>query len=521
MAHELPDSRHRNFGYPRVYTNSVSAFDVPQGTAPMENTEPEPSRSRYPYYSPYATASFTPCPGAFSYHDEVNENAPTRNASVTLPTLLPDYSHPAPPTFTGHELSSRNIVDMTPTVQKRSARGVTGEFVCDECGHKFTKKSSLNRHSKVYHGKTLPRKQSRAQTKSMGTKGVGLHSDNTTDAMSIQLQPKPMETEGGGFHPNDTTDAMSVQLLAHLKSMETKGGGFHSDNTTNAMSVQLQSQPTSMETKGGGFYSNNNTGAMSVTKTHRNQQDNNDQYSGYNGNLETTLAENTRIEAQGPSKTSSVSKSTKPMSYQWPRGTEPYVPQGPDTSEGHTQFRCDLCPVVVARRDILQMHKAQVHGMTESPFFPESGSVNMPPYLEGVTLENSTGHSWRAFRVFQGGALSSSPCQPCMSRGIDCIVSPFLSSQCARCNFNDNGSYCGAAGVRYRKPRGVIDVPKVTTTNSNNYTQPMEQRPTQAVPEAPYPVVPSRPKEDQHSRISFMDHSVSTSPKAGYYASSS
>ena len=453
MAHELPDSRDRNFGYPRVYTNSVSTFDVPQGTAPMENTEPELSRSRYPYYSPYATASFTPCPGTFSYRDEVNENAPTKNASVTLPTLSPDYSHLAPPTFTGHELSSRNNVDTTRTVQKRSARGVTGEFVCDECGHKFTKKASLNRHSKIYHGKTLPRKQRRAQAKSMGTKGVGLHSDNTTDAMSVQLQPKPMETKGGGFHPNNTTDATSEGGGFHPNNTTdamSEGGGFHPNNTTDAMCVQLLAHLKSMETKGGGFQSNNDTGAMSVTKTHRNQQDNNDQYSAYNGNLEITPAANTRIESQGPTKASSKNKSTKPTSYQWPQGTEPYVPQGPDTSEGHTKFECDLCPVVVARRDILQMHKAQVHGMTESPFFPESGSVNMPPYLEGVTLENSTAHSWRAFRVFQGGGLSSSPCQPCMSREIDCIVSPFLSSQCARCNFNDNGSYCGAAGVRYR-----------------------------------------------------------------------
>ena len=371
MAHEKSGARDRKFGYPpipSVYGNSVSTLGGLQGTALMENTEPEPSR--YPDPGHYASASFTPSPYAFSYPDNVDDNAPIYNAPSISPALSSDYSYLAPSIFTGHELSIRNPANITSTAQKRSPRGATGDVVCDECGYKFTFKSSLYRHRKICRGKKSSRKQL-AQPKSMKTKGLGLHS--------------------------------------------------------------------------------NNTDAMSVTETQRNQQDNKDQDAGNIGNHEKISTTNNMIESQGPSKASSTSNSTPPMSYQqWPLATQPYVPRGPDTSEDHTSFRCDLCLVIFARRDILQMHKAQVHGMTEAPFLPESGIMNTPPYLEGVTLEGSSYHSQQALRIFHGGALSSSPCQPCLLRGEECIVNPFLSSRCARCSYSDNGSYCGAAGVKYR-----------------------------------------------------------------------
>ena len=373
MAHDIRGSRDGIFGYPpvpSVYTNSISAFSGLQGTALVENTAPEPSR--YPYYSPYASASFTPSPYAFSYPDNVNADAPTQNAPVIPPALSPNYSHLAPLTFNGNDLSPRDAMNTTTTARKHRPRGTTGSVVCHACGYKFTVQSSLDRHSKICRGKRSARKQSRKQPKSMETKGVG-------------------------------------------------------------------------------FHANNNTDAMSVTETQRNQQDNKDQDAGYNGNLENISTTNTMIESQGPSKASSTSNSSTPRSnHQWPLGTQPYVPRGPDTSEDHKIFGCDLCSLTVARRDILQIHKAQVHGMREAPFLPESGSVNTPSYLEGVTLESSTKHSRLALRIFDGGALSSSPCQPCMLKGSDCIVNPFVSSLCVRCSFYDRGFYCGAAGVKYR-----------------------------------------------------------------------
>ena len=379
MAHDIQSSGDRDFGYPpvpNVYANPVSTFRGLQGSALIENTQPE--QSHYPYYGHYATASFTLSPYispyASSYPDSVDENAPIQNAPVIPPTLLRDYSHLAPPTFPDHELSPLIAANIKLTKQKKSPRGATGDIVCEECGYKFIEKSSLKRHSKICRGKRASRKQFRAQAKSVKTRGVGFHS--------------------------------------------------HDDNDTDA---------------------------MSVTEIQCDQQDKKDQDAGYKGPLESISTANSMTESQGPSSASLTSNSTTPMSYhQGPRVTQPYVPRGLDTSEDHANFGCDLCPLVVGRRDILQMHKAQVHFMTESPFWPESGILNMPPYLEGVTLEKSSKHSRLALRIFHGGALSSSPCHPCMSRGLDCIVNPFVSSKCSLCAHHDNGAYCGAAGVKYR-----------------------------------------------------------------------
>lgn len=132
-----------------------------------------------------------------------------------------------------------------------------------------------------------------------------------------------------------------------------------------------------------------------------------------------------------------------------PRSTQSYVPRGPDTSADHEYYFCDLCPETCARRDILQLHKATVHGLTESFYLPESGTIDRPPYLEGKNHENASTHSRRALKTWEGGGLSTSPCQPCILRGLDCIVNPFSSPKCCFCNCRDQGWVCGAAGVRY------------------------------------------------------------------------
>ena len=374
MAYEIRDpGDSKNFEYPpvpSVYTNRGSTFGGLQGTAPMEHTEL--GQSSYPYYGHQATASFTKSPCALSYPVNVDKNALMQDAPVTSPALLLYHSPLAPLTVTGNDLSSRDAANTISTVRKRSRRGASNNFVCDECGYKFTAKASLRRHSTICRGKKPIRKQYRVQSKSIESKSEGLHSQSDTDALSVsEIQPS--------------------------------------------------------------------------------QQDKNEQDAGSNGTLGNISVTNMSIDSQGPSKASSTSNLTTLMSNnRRPLAPQPYVPQGPDTFAGHADFRCDLCPGIFARRDILQIHKAQVHGVTEFPFLPDSGTIDIPPYLKGVTLENSSKHSQHALRVFLGGALSSSPCQHCISRELDCIVNPFVSSKCSLCNYYDNGKYCGAAGVKYR-----------------------------------------------------------------------
>ena len=374
MAYQIRDPGDSNdFEYPpvpSVYTNSGSTPGGLQGTALMGNTEL--GQSSYPYNRHQATASFTASPRAFSYFDNVDKNALKQGAPVTPPALSLDHRPLAPLTITGNDLSSRGAANTISTVRKRSRRGASNNFVCDECGYKFTAKASLRRHSTICRGKKPIRKQYRVQSKSNTSKSEGFHSQNDTDALSV---------------------------------------------------TEIQSS----------------------------QEDKNEQDAGYNGTLGKISVTDMSIDSQGPSKASSTSNATTLMSNnRRPLATQPYVPHGPDTIAGHASFRCDLCPEIFARRDILQIHKAHVHGVTEFPFLPDSGTIDMPPYLQGVTLENSSKHSQHALRVFLGGALSSSPCQPCISRELDCIVNPFVSSKCSLCNYYDNGDYCGAAGVKYR-----------------------------------------------------------------------
>ena len=127
-----------------------------------------------------------------------------------------------------------------------------------------------------------------------------------------------------------------------------------------------------------------------------------------------------------------------------PSSTRTYTPRAWDTS---FDFFCDLCPEVFARRDILQMHKSRIHGVTETLCLSDSGIIDRPSYLTGATFENAPKHSRMALKTWEGGVLSTSPCQPCISKGLYCIVNPFASSKCSYCNNRDDDDYCGAAGV--------------------------------------------------------------------------
>ena len=175
-----------------------------------------------------------------------------------------------------------------------------------------------------------------------------------------------------------------------------------------------------------------------------------DQDVALNQNLDLNSTASTMAGSSGAEDAALISAPSIPNTWpEKPWSIQNYVPRGPDTSVDRTIFFCDLCPDQSDRRDRLQTHKAQVHGVVEIPYMPESGVIDRPPYLKGVTSENGSKHSRFALRIYERGALSSSPCQPCESMGFDCIVSPLQSSKCAYCNYRDNGRYCGAAGVRY------------------------------------------------------------------------
>ena len=190
--------------------------------------------------------------------------------------------------------------------------------------------------------------------------------------------------------------------------------------------------------------------ALTALKPRPTSPEEQNQVVGLSSNLRAMTTTSMRMNSPSAENASLMSDSYTPnIQFQMPISTRSYIPRGPDTSEHHNNFFCDLCPEIFARRDILQLHKARIHGLTEVPNLPDSGSIDRPRYLTGVTLENANKHSRRAFQTFEGGGLSSSPCQPCTMKGLDCIVNPLVSGKCSYCNHCDNGCYCGAAGVKY------------------------------------------------------------------------
>ena len=126
-----------------------------------------------------------------------------------------------------------------------------------------------------------------------------------------------------------------------------------------------------------------------------------------------------------------------------------YIPRAWDTSNDHTAFFCDQCHDVYSQRYLLQLHKANIHGLMEIPYLPSSGHIALPDYLAGRSENQMSAHKRSAFRVWQNGGLSTSPCLPCIRRNQFCIVSPGSSIRCALCHNYDNRSYCGAAGIKY------------------------------------------------------------------------
>ena len=144
--------------------------------------------------------------------------------------------------------------------------------------------------------------------------------------------------------------------------------------------------------------------------------------------------------------------SNSPIPNTWPHKpatTQNYVLKDPDICGDHTIFYCDLCPEFFDRRGLLQTHKTHIHGLVEIPYLPDSGIIDRPWYLGGVTSKTGGNYSHEAVQIYERGPLSSSPCQPYEPNGFDCVVSPSLSSKCSHCNHRNNGIYCGAAGVGY------------------------------------------------------------------------
>ncbi|CAD6593767.1 MAG: hypothetical protein ASARMPREDX12_007625 [Alectoria sarmentosa] len=382
-------AKQSGFEYPPVpdaYTDPYSAFGAYSGNqASVQNSLTGLHPSFYPPNGYQAMASPTPPQHPFSYQDHalevpiLRQIAPAPSVASSsdhgFPTSLPFTDHTRSPT----DAPNINLVSYPAEApsRKKRPRGTTGTIICDECGGKFTRVHSLERHNRTCHAKKVAKKSASTQRRTFKAKDASLVSDHTDHAF-IAVKPRP------------TVPGEQNQVVGHSSNLRAM-------STTSMMMNSPSAEHSSL---------------MSGS---------------YTPNLQ----------------------SQKPIS------TQSYIPRGPDTSENHMNFFCDFCPEIFARRDILQLHKARIHGLTETPYLLVSGSMGRPWYLTGVTFENANKHSRRAFQTFEGGGLSSSPCQPCIMKGQNCIVNPLVSGKC----------------VKYYIPRGIAHDPEVITAQQNNSSQ--------------------------------------------------
>ena len=411
MAYFTQNSATEEIGYeyppvPNSYTNSYTTLDADSGhRARVPSPFVDPGPFCYPSLDYQATATSTASQPYTFYPDHGREILiPRQIAPAPSTSSSIEHGVSTSPTFTCTSLSQPDATDSklgplaTEAGYQKRTRGTTGTHVCDTCGYKFTQPSSLKRHSgtcsaKQRSGTSYKKRRSRFAISSSSQRHNNTRPGKEQARKSISAQ-------------DEVTQSKSTSLVSDH--------GNHTLPTT---------EPTS---------------SLSEEQTHN---------VGLNSNLHAVPAASAVIDPPGTGIASSIRDPNGPNKSGCP---QPYVPRGFDTSADHKTFFCDLCPGSFARRDVLQIHKTSVHALTEIPYSLDWDTVKTPPYLAGVTLENANKHLIMALKVFNGGGLSSSPCQSCITKGLECIVNPVASSKCSCCCSLDNGNYCGAAGVKYR-----------------------------------------------------------------------
>lgn len=417
MAYFAPGSRTEEGGFeyppvPDAYIDSLSTFDAYSG---RQKHAPEPHPSFYPPYGYQAVASTPESPCHSSYPDHGQRLSPA--SSTTSPAFMSQ-------TLPHADAPDLRVIPYPANVgYRKRPRGTTGGVVCEKCGGKFTVISSLNRHNKICHGKKRAKKLSSTQHKTGRRQAASILSDHC-----ISTSP----SDNSSLIPTEErSHAVESNLdLRALSAASTIADGQRAENASMALDHRNDALRV------------NNPSHVPPTEQ--------SQVGELTSSLHAVLAASTLVRPPNAERARMMSDpntlnpySKKPMSVQ------SYVPQSEDTSTDHNTFFCDICPGTFAHRDRLQLHKAKIHGLTKIPYLPDSGTIDRPAYLSGVTFDTTSKHSRRALQTFEGGGLSTSPCQACSLNRQECVVNPFHSSTCSYCNYRGSGNPCGAAGVKY------------------------------------------------------------------------
>ena len=225
-----------------------------------------------------------------------------------------------------------------PAGRQQARRGTTGKIVCPDCGGKFTVMSSLNRHSKICKKAWQPALSQHENMK-------------VPDAESVSaLGVHPLAADEHNFVSSEGVSSVT-RFNSNIYDMPKKRTRSASHDTEDSILANKLCNYNSLTAEPN----------WSPPAQH-------DQAEGLDSNFHTIPATNTSFHPSND-QTPNLTSGPYPLSpsAQEAIRTRSYVPQSEDSSANHNPLFCDVCYVTLPRRDLLQLHRAGAHGLTEEP----------------------------------------------------------------------------------------------------------------------------------------------------------
>ena len=334
MAYFASDSSKSENGF--EYPDPEATFHVPSEHQTQMSGYPASSRQNC-YPSPSHQAMYQAMTSIADHPHQSSTSNPWQEepsfGQVTPVPLL--TTRPLAPLESGlqHTEKDNGRFVPYPAARQQPRRGTTGKIVCADCGGRFTVISSLNRHSKICRGR---KKAWQPASTQHSVSDLSVHPLAANERGSNSSEGRSSVT---GFNSN----------IYHTPTKRTRSASHDIEDSILTNKLRNDASPTA--------YSNWSPPAQHA------------QTEGlHSSNFHTVSATNTSFSpsnAQTPSLMSGP-YAQSPYSHN-AIGTRSYVPQSRDTSADHNTFFCDVCYGTFPRRDLLQLHMASAHGVTEEP----------------------------------------------------------------------------------------------------------------------------------------------------------
>ena len=232
-----------------------------------------------------------------------------------------------------------------PAGRQQAPRGTTGTIICADCGGRFTVRSSLNRHRKICRGRKKSWQPGSTQHKNMKVSDAGLVSNRSAHSLATD-EHDSVSSEGvsstSGFNSS----------VYHTPTKRTRSASH--DIEDSILAKRLSN------------YNSLTAGSNCSPRARPNQT------AGPDSTSYTMPATNTSSHPSNAQSSSVASSLYRQSPYsQKAVETRSYVTENRDTSADHNPFFCNICYGTFPRRDLLQFHRANTHGLTEIPYLPE------------------------------------------------------------------------------------------------------------------------------------------------------